>query len=75
MAYSQTLETRGLLPGSSSMRMRPRRSIVTLSSIRWADIIVEELMEIGRYEQLVVCDHGVRHGALVEETFGRMTPA
>ena len=35
IAYSQTFEMRALLPGSSSMRMRPRRSMVTLSSILW----------------------------------------
>jgi len=32
-------------------------------------------MALGGYERLVVCAHGVRHGVLVEETFGRMTPA
>jgi hypothetical protein len=34
-------------------------------------VIVEELMELGGYEHLV-CAYGVRHGVLMEETFGRM---
>src|SRR5262249_2261860 len=59
---------------------RQRRALPGLKRER-ADIItagaltMEELMAIGGYERLVVCAHGVRHGVLLEETFGRVTPA
>ena len=62
------------------MPLRRRRAVKGLKAER-ADIIVagvvivEELMEIGGYERLVVCPHGVRHCALVQETFGQMSPA
>ena len=51
--------------------LKPERADIIVAGV----VIVEELMEIGGYEDLVVCDHGVRHGVLVEETFGRMPPA
>jgi len=60
-----------------AVSLRRRRSVEGLKPDR-ADIIVagvvivEELMELGNYERLVVCAHGVRHGVLVEETFGPM---
>jgi hypothetical protein len=38
-------------------------------------VVVEELMTIGDYARLVVCKHGVRHAVLMEETFGRVSPA
>jgi len=62
------------------MPLRRRRRVEGLKPDR-ADIIVagavivEELMELGSYERLVVCAHGVRHGVLVEETFGPMVSA
>jgi exopolyphosphatase/guanosine-5'-triphosphate,3'-diphosphate pyrophosphatase len=64
----------------ASMPLRRRRGVDGLKPER-ADIIVagavivEALMELGGYEQLVVCAHGVRHGVLVEETFGPVVPA
>jgi exopolyphosphatase/guanosine-5'-triphosphate,3'-diphosphate pyrophosphatase len=64
----------------ASSSLRRRREIAGLKPER-ADVIaagaivMEELMEIGGYERLVVCAHGVRHGVLLEETFGRVTPA
>jgi exopolyphosphatase/guanosine-5'-triphosphate,3'-diphosphate pyrophosphatase len=64
----------------ASLPLRRRRAVPGLKPER-ADIIaagaivMEELMEIGRYERLVVCAHGVRHGVLLEETFGRVTRA
>ena len=60
-----------------AMSLRRRRRVEGLKSDR-ADIIVagvvivEELMALGNYQHLVVCAHGVRHGVLVEETFGPM---
>lgn len=63
-----------------SMPLRRRRAVEGLKSER-ADIIVagalivEELMERGGYERLVVCGYGVRHGVLMEETFGRVIVA
>ena len=64
----------------ASLSLRRRRAVHGLKPER-ADIItagaivMEELMEIGGYDRLVVCAHGVRHGVLLEETFGRVTPA
>jgi exopolyphosphatase/guanosine-5'-triphosphate,3'-diphosphate pyrophosphatase len=64
----------------ASLPLRRRRAVEGLKSDR-ADIvvagavIVEELMQLGGYEHLVVSAHGVRYGMLVEEAFGRMTPA
>jgi len=64
----------------ASLPLRRRRRVEGLKSDR-ADIvvagavIVDELMQLGGYERLVVCAHGVRYGTLVEETFGRMAPA
>jgi exopolyphosphatase/guanosine-5'-triphosphate,3'-diphosphate pyrophosphatase len=55
----------------ASLSLRRRRAVPGLKPER-ADVIaagaltVEELMEIGEYERLVVCAHGVRHGVLVE---------
>jgi hypothetical protein len=31
--------------------------------------VIEELMTLGGYEILTVCDAGVRHGLLLRETF------
>lgn len=63
-----------------SMPLRRRRAVEGLKAER-ADIIVagavvvEELMKLGGYAELVVCSEGVRHGLLVEETFGGVIPA
>ena len=63
-----------------AMSLRRRRRVKGLKADR-ADIIVagvvivEELMTLGNYQHLVVCAHGVRHGVLVEETFGPMVSA
>src|SRR5262245_8837613 len=32
-------------------------------------VVIEELMALGGYEILTVCDEGVRHGLLIQETF------
>jgi exopolyphosphatase/guanosine-5'-triphosphate,3'-diphosphate pyrophosphatase len=64
----------------AALPLRRRRAVEGLKSER-ADIIVagavvvEELMTIGDYARLVVCKHGVRHAVLMEETFGRVSPA
>jgi exopolyphosphatase/guanosine-5'-triphosphate,3'-diphosphate pyrophosphatase len=53
---------------------RQRRRVRGLKAER-ADIIlagavvIEELMTLGGYEVLTVCDEGVRHGLLLQETF------
>jgi exopolyphosphatase/guanosine-5'-triphosphate,3'-diphosphate pyrophosphatase len=49
--------------------LKPERADIIVAGA----VIVEELMAIGGYERLTVCAHGVRHGVLVEETFGRVT--
>ncbi len=48
--------------------LKPERADIIVAGA----VIVEELMELGGYEHLAVCPHGVRHGVLMEETFGRM---
>ena len=48
--------------------LKPERADIIVAGA----VIVEELMELGGYEHLAVCAHGVRHGVLMEETFGRM---
>ena len=48
--------------------LKPERADIIVAGA----VIVEELMELGGYEHLFVCAHGVRHGVLMEETFGRM---
>ncbi len=56
--------------------MRQRRRVRGLKAER-ADVIlagavvIEELMALGGYEILTVCDEGVRHGLLLQETFRR----
>ena len=63
------------------MPLRRRRADVKGLKAERADIIVagavvvEELMEMGDYERLVFCAHGVRYGVLVEETFGHVSLA
>jgi len=53
---------------------RQRRRVPGLKAER-ADVIlagavvIEELMTLGGYDALTVCDEGVRHGLLLEETF------
>lgn len=53
---------------------RQRRRVRGLKTER-ADVIlagavvIEELMALGGYEVLTVCDEGVRHGLLLQETF------
>ena len=53
---------------------RQRRRVPGLKAER-ADVIlagavvIEELMTLGGYDALAVCDEGVRHGLLLEETF------
>src|SRR5215475_8804179 len=53
---------------------RQRRRVRGLKAER-ADVIlagalvIEELMTLGGYDALTVCDEGVRHGLLLEETF------
>jgi hypothetical protein len=37
--------------------------------------VIEELIAIGGYEILTVCDEGVRHGLLLQETFGGASSA
>jgi exopolyphosphatase/pppGpp-phosphohydrolase len=32
-------------------------------------VVIEELMRLGGYEVLTICDEGVRHGLLLRETF------
>ena len=56
------------------LTVRQRRRVRGLKAER-ADVIVagavviEELMTLGGYEVLTVCDEGVRHGLLLQETF------
>jgi exopolyphosphatase/guanosine-5'-triphosphate,3'-diphosphate pyrophosphatase len=56
------------------LTVRQRRRVRGLKAER-ADVIVagavviEELMTLGGYEILTVCDEGVRHGLLLQETF------
>jgi hypothetical protein len=37
--------------------------------------VIEELMVLGGYEVLTVCDEGVRQGLLLQETFRRASSA
>jgi len=59
----------------SALPVRRRRRITGLKAER-ADIIVggaivlEELMGLGGFRTLTVCERGVRHGLLIRETFG-----
>jgi exopolyphosphatase/guanosine-5'-triphosphate,3'-diphosphate pyrophosphatase len=56
------------------LTVRQRRRVRGLKAER-ADVIlagavvIEELMALGGYEVLTVCDEGVRHGLLLQETF------
>jgi exopolyphosphatase / guanosine-5'-triphosphate,3'-diphosphate pyrophosphatase len=62
------------------LSMRQRRRVRGLKAER-ADVIlagvvvIEELMTLGGYEVLTVCNEGVRHGLLIEETFRRASSA
>jgi exopolyphosphatase/guanosine-5'-triphosphate,3'-diphosphate pyrophosphatase len=59
----------------SALPLRRRRRVTGLKAER-ADIIVagtivlEELMGLGGFTTLTVCERGVRHGLLIRETFG-----
>ena len=58
-----------------ALPLRRRRRVTGLKAER-ADIIVagaivlEELMALGGFSTLTVCERGVRHGLLIRETFG-----
>jgi exopolyphosphatase/guanosine-5'-triphosphate,3'-diphosphate pyrophosphatase len=58
-----------------ALPLRRRRRVTGLKADR-ADIIVagavvlEELMALGGFSTLTVCERGVRHGLLIRETFG-----
>jgi exopolyphosphatase/guanosine-5'-triphosphate,3'-diphosphate pyrophosphatase len=58
----------------AALPLRRRRRVPGLKAER-ADIIVagavavEEIMTLGGYTTLTVCEHGVRHGLLIRETF------
>ena len=58
-----------------ALSLRRRRRVTGLKADR-ADIIVagavvlEELMALGGFSTLTVCERGVRHGLLIRETFG-----
>jgi exopolyphosphatase/guanosine-5'-triphosphate,3'-diphosphate pyrophosphatase len=64
----------------SALPLRRRRRVTGLKAER-ADIIVagavvlEELMGLGGFTTLTVCERGVRHGLLIRETFGVEKPA
>ena len=59
----------------AALPLRRRRRVTGLKAER-ADIIVagsvvlEELMGLGGFTTLTVCERGVRHGLLIRETFG-----
>ena len=59
-----------------ALPLRRRRRVTGLKAER-ADIIVagaivlEELMALGGFSTLTVCERGVRHGLLIRETFGQ----
>jgi exopolyphosphatase / guanosine-5'-triphosphate,3'-diphosphate pyrophosphatase len=67
-------EIAGLRARLEPLTVRQRRRVRGLKAER-ADVIVagavviEELMMLGGYEILTVCDEGVRHGLLLQETF------
>jgi exopolyphosphatase / guanosine-5'-triphosphate,3'-diphosphate pyrophosphatase len=67
-------EIAGLRARLEPLTVRQRRRVCGLKAER-ADVIVagavviEELMTLGGYEILTVCDEGVRHGLLLQETF------
>jgi len=62
------------------LSVRQRRRVRGLKAER-ADVIlagavvIEELMTLGGYASLTVCDEGVRHGLLLQETFRGMSSA
>ncbi len=62
-----------------ALPLRRRRRITGLKAER-ADIIVagaivlEEIMALGGFSTLTVCERGVRHGLLIRETFGMEKP-
>lgn len=68
-AMRERLETLSLRQRRAVRGLKPERADIIVAGA----VIVEELMAIGGYERLTVCSHGVRHGVLVEETFGRVT--
>jgi exopolyphosphatase / guanosine-5'-triphosphate,3'-diphosphate pyrophosphatase len=59
----------------AALPLRRRRRLAGLKAER-ADVIVagavvlEEIMALGGYPALTVCERGVRHGLLIRETFG-----
>ena len=62
------------------LSVRQRRRIRGLKAERADNIlagavVIEELMALGGYEILTVCDEGVRHGLLIQETFRRASSA
>jgi exopolyphosphatase / guanosine-5'-triphosphate,3'-diphosphate pyrophosphatase len=67
-------EIAGLRARLEPLTVRQRRRVRGLKAER-ADVVVagavviEELMTLGGYEILTVCDEGVRHGLLLQETF------
>jgi len=67
-------EIAGLRARLEPLTVRQRRRVRGLKAER-ADVIVAgavvivELMTLGGYEILTVCDEGVRHGLLLQETF------
>jgi exopolyphosphatase / guanosine-5'-triphosphate,3'-diphosphate pyrophosphatase len=67
-------EIAGLRARLEPLTVRQRRRVRGLKAER-ADVIVagavviEELMTLGGYEILTVCNEGVRHGLLLQETF------
>ena len=67
-------EIAGLCARLEPLTVRQRRRVRGLKAER-ADVIVAgavvivELMTLGGYEILTVCDEGVRHGLLLQETF------
>jgi exopolyphosphatase/guanosine-5'-triphosphate,3'-diphosphate pyrophosphatase len=71
LRYQDVAELRERL---EPLTVRQRRRVRGLKAER-ADVIlagavvIEELMTLGGYEILTVCDEGVRHGLLLQETF------
>jgi len=68
-AMRERLEALSLRRRRAVKGLKPERADIIVAGA----VIVEELMVIGGYEHLTVSTHGVRHGVLAEETFGRVT--
>jgi len=67
-------EIAGLRARLEPLTVRQRRRVRGLKAERAGVIVAEavvivELMTLGGYEILTVCDEGVRHGLLLQETF------